>query len=193
MKPIIRKLVSYAENVFIEGGRAGGPIKMGAIAAVIRSPWPGTEFVENLRPALLSVAPELGRQMVPLLIELCGGADKIEAYGKAAVVGLNGEIEHGSALIHTLRFGNLFREAVGGTSYLSFTNTRGPANAPITVPLMHKLDPGFRSHYMTLQFAIPDAPAPDEIVVVIAGATGGRMHPRIGNRYEDMEEMKAKA
>ena len=59
------------------------------------------------------------------MISLAGTGDAIEAYGKAAVVGLDGEIEHGSALIHTLRFGNFYREAVSATSYLSFTNTRG--------------------------------------------------------------------
>ncbi len=58
------------------------------------------------------------------------------------------------------------------------------------VPMMHKLDEGLRSHYLTLQFAIPDAPAADELVVAIAGSTGGRLHPRIGNRYEDMAEME---
>lgn len=57
---------------------------------------------------------------------------------------------------------------------------------------MHKLDPGFCAHYLALQFAIPDVSAPDEIVVVIARATGSRMHPRIGNRYEDMEERPAR-
>ncbi len=62
-------------------------------------------------------------------------------------------------LIHTLRFGNHFREAVEAKSYLAFTNTRGPANAPIMVPLMDKNDAGRRSHYLTIQFSIPDAPA----------------------------------
>src|SRR6202023_1800271 len=104
----------------------------------------------------------------PALVELCGGAEKLEAYGKAAVVGTSGEIEHGSALIHTLRFGDIFRHAVGGKSFLSFTNTRGSAGAPISIPLIHKCDSGMRSHYLTLQFAIADAPAPNEIVVAIA-------------------------
>jgi hypothetical protein len=193
MSLTIRKLVTYSEDIFVEGGKAGGPVRMAAVAAVMRNPWAGQGFVEDLRPEILRIAPALGRQIVPSLVKLCGGRDAIEAYGKAAVVGTTGEIEHASALIHTLRFGNLFREAAGGTNYLSFTNTRGGAGAPITVPLTHKLDPGLRSHYLTLQFAIPDAPAAEELVVVIAAATGGRLHPRIGNRYEDMEELKAEA
>jgi hypothetical protein len=85
------------------------------------------------------------------------------------VVGLNGEIEHASGLIHTLRFGNKFREAVGGKSYLSFTNKRGTAGSSIQIPMMHKTDEGFRSHYLTLEFAVPDAPGPDEILVAIGG------------------------
>ena len=112
-----------------------------------------------------------------------------EAYGKAAVVGTNGEIEHASGLIHTLHFGNHYREAVGAKSYLSFTNTRGPANAPISVPLMDKNDAGKRSHYLTIQFSISDAPAPDELVIVLGGASGGRPHHRIGDRYKDLEEL----
>jgi hypothetical protein len=189
----IRKLVTYSEDVFIEGGKAGGPVRMAAVAAVVRNPWAGQGFVEDLRPEILRIAPALARQIVPSLVKLCGGREAIEAYGKAAVVGTGGEIEHASALIHTLRFGNLFREAAGGTAYLSFTNTRGGAGAPIMVPLMHKADPGLRSHYLTLQFAVSDAPGADELVVVVAAATGGRLHPRIGNRYEDMEEFKAEA
>jgi hypothetical protein len=124
-------------------------------------------------------------------VRMVGGGDKVEAYGKAAVVGSAGEIEHASALIHTLRFGNLYRDAVGGTSYLSFTNLRGAPGSPITIPMMHKLDEGLRSHYITIQFAVPDAPSPDELVVALGASTGGRLHPRIGNRYIDMEELAA--
>ena len=73
----------------------------------------------------------LGQMLTDRLIALAGSGDAIEAYGKAAVVGLNGEVEHASGLIHTLRFGNFYREAVEAKSYLAFTNTRGTANAPI--------------------------------------------------------------
>ena len=131
----------------------------------------------------------LGEMMTARMLKLAGSGDAIEAYGKAAVVGLNGEIEHASGLIHTLRFGNYYREAVGAKSYLAFTNTRGGANAPIMVPLMDKNDAGRRSHYLTIQFAIPDAPRDDEIVVVLGAATGGRPHHRIGDRYQDLKDL----
>ena len=190
MPAIIRKTVKYTETTFIEGGRQSAtPVLMVAAAAVIANPWAGKGFVEDLRPVILEAAPGLAEVLVPMLLDELGGAPKLEAYGKAAVVGLAGEIEHASGFIHTLRFGNRFREAVGGTSYLSFTNKRGPAGCSIQIPMMHKTDEGFRSHYLTLEFAIADAPRPDEIVVALAGAASGRAHPRIGNRYLDMEEM----
>ena len=186
----LRKVVTHTEEVHIEGGRAADPpLRLLGIAAVLTNPWAGQGFVEDLRPTILEVAPRLGEILVPRLVDLAGGADAVEGYGKAAMVGTSGEVEHGSALIHTLRFGNVFREAVGGTSYLSFTNTRGGPGATLSIPMMHKVDPGWRSHYLTLEITVADAPAPDEIVVAIGASVGGRPHHRIGNRYSDMEEM----
>jgi hypothetical protein len=188
----IRKIVRYVEDTHVEGGKPGGsPVRMAAAAAVVRNPWAGRGFVEDLRSDILSVAPELGRRLVPIILEACGGGDGVEAYGKAAVVGTAGEVEHASALIHTLRFGNIYREAVGGKSYLSFTNKRGAPGCAIAIPMMHKLDEGMRSHYLTVEFTINDAPGPDEIVVALGAATGGRLHPRIGDRYQDMKDMAA--
>ena len=143
----LRKVVTHTEEVHIEGGRAADPpLRLLGIAAVLTNPWVGQGFVEDLRPTVLEVAPRLGEVLVPRLVDLAGGADSVEGYGKAAMVGTSGEVEHGSALIHTLRFGNVFREAVGGTSYLSFTNTRGGPGATLSIPMMHKVDPGWRSH-----------------------------------------------
>lgn len=107
------------------------------------------------------------------------------------MVGADGEIEHASAVIHTLRFGNHYREAVKAKSYLSFTNKRGGPGTSIQIPMMHKDDEGQRSHYITLEMQIEDAPRADEIVVVLGCADGGRLHPRIGNRYIDLEELAA--
>lgn len=189
MQPEIRKLVTYDEEVLIEGFRAAEPAwRMFAVAAVVRNPWAG-RYVEDLKPEIQACGPVLGELLTQRIIALAGGGDRIEAYGKAAVVGLDGEVEHASGLIHTLRFGNFYREAVGAKSYLAFTNTRGPANAPIMVPLMDKNDAGRRSHYLTIQFAIPDAPRADEIVVVLGAATGGRPHHRIGDRYQDLKDL----
>jgi hypothetical protein len=189
MDPKIRKIVTYDEETLIEGYRVSKtPWRMFAVAAVVRNPWAG-RFVEDLKPEIMAYGPKLGEMMTQRMIALAGSGDAIEAYGKAAVVGLNGEVEHASGLIHTLRFGNFYREAVGAKSYLAFTNTRGGANAPIMVPLMDKNDAGRRSHYLTIQFSIPDAPRDDEIVVVLGGATSGRPHHRIGDRYQDLQDL----
>jgi len=186
----IRKAVDFVEEIFTEGGRAAPrPLKLFAAALVLRNPWAGRGFVEDLRPEIHALSSELGRMLTARMVVLGGGADKIEAYGKACVTGLDGEIEHGSALIHTLRFGNHYREAVAAKSYLSFTNSRGPADCPIVVPLMHKDDSGIRSHYLTVQFSIADAPRQDEVIVALGGATGGRPHHRIGDRYQDLKDL----
>lgn len=189
MKPEIRKIVNYDEETLIEGFKAADkPWRMFAVAAVVTNPWAG-RFVEDLKPEIMAYGPELGKMMTERMIALAGSGYNIEAYGKSAVVGLDGEIEHASALIHTLRFGNFYREAVGAKSYLAFANTRGGANAPIAVPLMDKNDAGRRSHYLTIQFSICDAPRADEIVIVLGAATGGRPHHRIGDRYQDLKDL----
>jgi len=189
----IRKFAKFVDKTFIEGGKkAKQPVLLVSVAAVIKNPWAGKGFVEDLKAEILSYAPKIGDLLVPELIKEIGSGDKVLAYGKAAVVGLSGEIEHASAFIHTLRFGNKLRDAVGGTSYLSFTNTRGPAGCKISIPMMHKTDAGLRPYYLTHEFNIPDAPLDDEIVVAIGGSPGGRAHARTGDRYQDMKEMGIK-
>ena len=190
MAVLIRKTFLNIERTLIEGGReAEVPLTLISAAAVVRNPWAGQGFVEDLKPAIHELAPVLGELLTGMVIDAAGGGDKVEGYGKAAVVGLDGEVEHASALIHTLRFGNHYRQAVGAKTYLAFTNTRGPANCPIMVPLMDKNDEGRRSHYLTIQFAIPDAPAADEIVVALGASIGGRPHHRIGDRYQDLKDL----
>jgi len=189
MTPQIRKIVTYDEEVFVEGFKeAATPWRMFAVAAVVQNPWAG-RYVEDLKPEIMAYGPVLGAELTDRMIKLAGSGDAIEAYGKSAVVGLNGEIEHASALIHTLRFGNFYREAVGAKSYLAFANTRGGANAPIAVPLMDKNDAGRRSHYLTIQFSIADAPRDDEVVIALGAATSGRPHHRIGDRYQDLKDL----
>jgi hypothetical protein len=190
MPAVIRKTLLHVEETLIEGGKAAPmPLKMIAAVAVIQNPWAGRGFVEDLRPEITDCAPGLGALLTRMVLEAAGGGDKVEGYGKSAIVGVNGEVEHASALIHTLRFGNHYREAVGAKSYLAFCNTRGPANAPLMIPLMDKNDGGRRSHYLTIQLSIADAPAPDEIVVALGASIGGRPHHRIGDRYQDLKEL----
>ena len=187
----LRKIVTYSEDTRIEGGRpAPQPLRLFGAAAVLQNPWHGRGFVEDLRPEIHAIAPVLGEMLTAEILRMAGGdGSVVEGYGKAAVVGTAGEVEHASALIHTLRFGNHFRRALDAKTYLAFTNTRGGPAAPVVIPLMDKHDEGRRSHYLTIQFSINDAPAPDEVVVALGASIGGRPHHRIGDRYKDLEEL----
>jgi len=190
MHPDIRKTIVTTETIYADGGKAATtPLVMIAAAAVVRNPWAGEGFVEDLAPKIREMAPVLGELLTSLIVKEAGGGDRVQAYGKCAVVGLNGELEHASALIHTLHFGNHYRSAVKGKTYLAFNNTRGPANTPVLVPMMGTNDEGTREHYLTMQFNINDAPAADEIVIALGAALGGRPHHRIGNRYLDLKEL----
>lgn len=187
---LIRKTILHVETIYVDGDRAAAkPLKMIGAAAVIKNPWAGRGYVEDLSPEIRALGPQLSEHLTKLILDEAGSGEAVEAFGKSAIVGLDGEIEHASALIHTLHFGNIYRSAVGAKSYLAFNNTRGPANAPLLIPMMDKNDEGRRSHYLTLQFAIPDAPAADELVIAIGASTAGRPHHRIGDRYKDLAEL----
>ena len=186
----LRKIVTFDEDIYSEGGKEANPIlRTIGVAAVLSNPWKGQGFVEDLQPEIKRIAPVMGKALTDRLISMVGSGEKIEAYGKAALAGTSCEIEHASAIIHTLQFGNFYREAVGAKSYLGFTNTRGPANTQIQIPLMDKHDTGRRSHYLTVQFSIYDAPDVDEIVCALGAATSGRPHHRIGDRYSDLKAL----
>ena len=186
----LRKIVTFDEDIYSEGGKEADPIlRIIGVAAVLSNPWKGQGFVGDLQPEIKRIAPVMGKALTDRLISMVGSGEKIEAYGKAALAGTSCEIEHASAIIHTLQFGNFYREAVGAKSYLGFTNTRGPANTQIQIPLMDKHDTGRRSHYLTVQFSIYDAPDVDEIVCALGAATSGRPHHRIGDRYSDLKAL----
>lgn len=184
----IRRILTMTQITHVEGGReVPDPTRMFAAMAVIRNPWFGRGFVEDLKPEIRDHCPVLGKLLTEELLRLSGG--RIEGVGKASVVGMGGEVEHAQALTHSLWFGNQLREVIDAKTYLVFSNTRGAAGCTITIPMMDKDDGGRRSHYQTLQTTIPDAPAEDEIIVALGGSLGGHPHHRIGNRYEDLEEM----
>ena len=186
----IRRTLLHVETVLIdEGKKAERPLRLIAAVAVLKNPWAGKGYVADLTPAIREISPVLGKLLTGMIIDTAGSGDAVEAYGKACVVGTEGSMEHASALIHTLYFGNHYRTAVGAKTYLGFTSTKGAANAPIIIPLMDKNDAGRRSHYLTITMSIPDAPAPDEIIVALGASDGGRPHHRIGDRYQDLKDM----
>jgi hypothetical protein len=182
----IRRFATISEDVLAELGEpVRVPVRKAAVAAVISNPWAGEGVVADLDEAVARIAPVLAHELTGRLVEALGGTDRVEAFGKSAVVGLGGEIEHAGALIHTPYFGNLFREMTEGSSIIVFSDDRLEAGSPITVPMWHKLQAATRSHYQTISVRVPDAPRPDEIVVVAAGSTGGRPNARIGDRTSD--------
>lgn len=182
----LRKLVVYRDVVLKEAGeRPARPARRASVAAVVRNPWAGTGPSADLSGEQARVGPVLARLLTDRLVAALGGVDAIEAFGKAAVVGAAGEIEHAGALIHTPYFGNLVREFLRGESIICFADTRADAGETLVVPLWHKTRASTRSHYQTISARVSDAPRSDEIVVVAAASTGPRPHPRIGDRMTD--------
>jgi hypothetical protein len=182
----LRKLVVYRDVVVTEAGaQPARPVQQASVAAVVRNPWVGTGPTHDLSDDVARIAPILARLLTDRLIAAQGGVDAIEAFGKAAIIGSAGEIEHGGALIHTPYFGNLMREFLDGESIICFADTRAEAGESLVVPLWHKSHAATRSHYQTVSTRVSDAPRADEIVIVAAASTGPRPHPRIGDRKTD--------
>lgn len=184
----IRRTLLHVQDTYIEGGKTvPTPTKLVAALAIIKNPWFGRGWVEDLSPEVREVGPEVGKVLTDMILGVTGEA--LEGYGKASVVGMGGEIEHAQAIAHSLWFGNQFRNAVKAKSYLAFTNTRGAAGCALMIPLMDKDDGGRRSHYQTIHTVVPDAPADDEIIVALGASVGGHPLHRIGDRYKDLREM----
>ncbi|WP_349930621.1 amino acid synthesis family protein [Glutamicibacter mishrai] len=165
--------------------RGLGAITRATATAVIPNPWLGTGTSQDLSERTEAIAPLLAKLLSDRLLQALGGAEKVEAFGKAALVGSDGELEHAGALIHTPFFGNLLREALGGTSIICFVDGRGVPGESLRVPMWHKTAAATRTHYQTLELSLPDAPHAGEIAVIAAASTGPRPHARIGDRTTD--------
>jgi hypothetical protein len=173
----IRRVAFFSEEVVADGnGRLTHPVRRAAGMAVIENPYAGG-LVHDLS-ALFEVGFELGTLLMKRVVDLLG--TPAVSYGKAAMVGTLGEVEHGAALIHP-KLGKSMREAVGGGEAIVPSNAKvaGPG-APIDVPLGHKDNVWSFDHFDTMTVFVPDAPRPDEIVVIMAVADGGRPRPRVG-------------
>jgi hypothetical protein len=174
----IRRLVTVVEETRADGGRPlEEAIHLAFAGVVIANPWAGQGFVDDLGPGIDEVAPQLGRLLTARLIEALPGP--VEAYGKAGIAGLDGDVEHVSGLLHTLRFGNHFRDAVNGTTLLPAVEKRAPAGTVFDVPLKHITEMTTRSHHQTMEVRVADAPHPGELIVGLAGSTSGRPHARL--------------
>lgn len=180
----VRRFHVLVEDVEHEGGQAlPVPIRRVAAAAVVRNPWAGAEFTPDLSPVVRAGCPALAHELLARIVPEYGGA--VEAFGKAVVVGTGGEVEHGAALVHNPFFSDVVRDNLGGASVIASTEARAGAGATVHVPLVHLTAATTRSHYQGMAVSVPDAPWPDEILVVVATSSGGRPLARIGDRRTD--------
>jgi hypothetical protein len=175
----LRKIVMHFEEIYHEGGPPPAqPLVRAAILAVARNPYAG-RFVEDLMPFMEALQP-LGTELAKRLIDALGGQpETIEGFGKGAIVGTAGELEHG-ALWHAPG-GHAMREALAGAkAIVPSTKKIGVAGAHLDVPITHIKASYVRSHFDAIEVGIADAPRPDEIVLILAMTTGGRIHARAG-------------
>ena len=173
----LRKSLMLRETLTSDMGRdASRPIVRAVALAVIGNPYAG-RYIEDLTE-LFEAGRALGEKFMTDLVGLLSQAPT--SYGKGAIVGLDGEFEHGGACIHPM-LGKPMRAAVGGGKAVIPSNVKVAAcGASIDIPLSHKDDSWSFDHFDTITVSMPDAPKPDEIVVVMAVADGGRLHPRCG-------------
>jgi hypothetical protein len=173
----VRKIVITREELLGEMQReAARPIVRAVGLAVIHNPFAG-RFVTDLKP-LWETGAVLGERLMRDLVALL--PRPAISYGKGALVGVAGEMEHGGACVHPM-LGKPMRAALGGGQAVIGSNVKvAAAGTPLDVPLGHKDDPWSFDHFDTITVSVADAPRPDEIVVVMAIADGGRIHPRCG-------------
>lgn len=174
---IIRKTVLIKEIVEADGvGEPCRPITRVAALAVIKNPFAG-QFVEDLSP-LFDFGGQLGEQLMGEAVGMLGGPPV--SYGKAAIVGVAGDLEHGGAMIHP-KLGKPMRAAVGGGKALIPSNAKvAAAGVPIDMPLGHKDEAWSFDHFDTMTVMVADAPRPDEILMCMAVSDGPRPRPRVG-------------
>ena len=178
----VRKIVVQSEQILSEAGApVDGAVRVAA-AAVIANGLLGTPVTADLQMPVRRIAPRLAKLLTDRILDVVGGAERIEAFGKGAIVGIDGEMEHGAALIHTPYYASLLRHFLQGDTVIPFADDRSDAGALLTIPLGRKGAGPTRDHFQTVAVRVPDAPRPDEIVVVAAASTGTRPFPRSGDR-----------
>ena len=176
----IRKLVSIVEETNLEIGQIiSPPTRKAAAIAVIENPFAG-KFHNDLEQ-LIAFGAELGQLLGDHAVAALDiTPDKVEAYGKAAMVGENGELEHAAAILHP-KLGAPLRTAVDkGAALVPSSKKMGAPGSPLDIPLGHKDAAYVRSHFDGMEVHINDAPRPNEIMVAIVVACGGRPLARVG-------------
>jgi hypothetical protein len=184
----IRKMVTIVEDTLEEGGQEIlPPTRRAAAIAVIENPFAGI-YHDDLE-TLMAIGEELGSLLGDKCVAALGVTPQaVQSYGKAALVGENGELEHAAAILHP-RLGKPLRSAVEkGAALVPSNKKRGGMGHPLDVPLGHKDAAYVRSHFDGMEVRINDAPKANEILVAIAVADSGRPLPRVGGlAHEEVE------
>lgn len=180
MSADIRKIGIWVEETHAEGGKTISPATRKAVAAaVIRNPFAG-DYAEDLTP-LMEIGAELGGRLGEKCVAALGiSPEQAESYGKAAMVGENGELEHAAAVLHPKMGGPLRKAVHRGAALVPSSKKRGGLGQDLDIPLGHKDAAYVRSHFDAVEIRFNDAPRPNEIVVAIAVTESGRPLPRVG-------------
>ncbi len=175
----VRKYVATVEETLHDFGPAlARPVTKAVVGSVIANPYAG-RHVADIQPMMKALEP-LAVDLTERVMKILGAqGSELEAYGKGAIVGLNGELEHAALWHQPSGFG--IRHAMGGAkSIVPSTVKVATAGARIDIPLHHVTAAYVRSHFDAIEFCVPDGPRPDEIVFIVAASIGGRPHARVG-------------
>ena len=172
----IRRQFLIRETIYSEGSLpALAPVTRVAACAIVNNPLAGRP--QDDLSDLVPLGEKLGEQLAKEALAALPGP--VVGYGKAAIVGLDGDIEHGAAIIHP-KMGRPMREAIGGGKAIIPSNVKvAAAGTAIDVPLSERNDPWLFDNIDTITVSVPDAPRPGEIVVIVVLTDGGRPRPRI--------------
>ena len=187
MQAKIRRIVVQIDEVWVENGQpVSPPVRRALAMAVIENPFAG-RYVEDL-DALMTIGQELGALLGQRCVQALGiKPGEAQSYGKAALVGEAGELEHAAAILHP-KLGAPLRVAVEkGAALVPSSKKMGAMGATIDVPLGHKDAAYVRSHFDAIEARVTDAPRANEIVVCVAVTDSGRPNPRVGGlKHQDM-------
>ncbi len=175
----VRKYVATVEETLHDFGPVlARPVTKAAVGGVIANPYAGRHEAD-IQPMMKALEP-LAVDLTERVMKMLGAkGSELEAYGKGAIVGLNGELEHAALWHQPSGFG--IRHAMGGAkSIVPSTVKVATAGARIDIPLHHVTAAYVRSHFDAIEFCVPDGPRPDEIVFIVAASIGGRPHARVG-------------
>ncbi|MBP1925874.1 hypothetical protein J2Z76_001735 [Sedimentibacter acidaminivorans] len=176
----IRKYYTFVEDIKSDGGKeVEGSHKRAAIAVVFENPYAG-KYVEDLS-AFSDWSASITLDLVDRALKAAGmDKNEVESYGKAAIIGGNGELEHGAALLHPT-LGKPFRAAIGGgKALIPSAKKMGYPGVAIDVPLGFKDAAFVRTHFDAMEVRVPDAPRDNELVLILSVTNCGRPHPRVG-------------